>query len=47
MSFDGLPRNGRGYSEASHEIQRELRALWEFLVRMHETGRPRGAVPPP
>jgi 1-acyl-sn-glycerol-3-phosphate acyltransferase len=47
MSFDGLPRNGRGYREASHEIQRELRALWEFLVRMHETGRPRGAVPPP
>jgi len=46
MTFDGLPRGGRGYKEASFEIQRELRALWEWLVRVHEHGRPRLAIPP-
>jgi len=46
LRFDGLPRNGRGYREASSEIQRELRRLWEFLVEMHELGRPRRALPP-
>jgi 1-acyl-sn-glycerol-3-phosphate acyltransferase len=46
MRFDGLPRNGRGYREASAEIERELRRLWEWLVELHELGRPRTAVPP-
>jgi 1-acyl-sn-glycerol-3-phosphate acyltransferase len=46
LRFDGLPRNARGYREASAEIQREIRRLWEFLVRMHEVGRPRHATPP-
>ncbi len=46
MLFDGLPRNAKGYREASNEIQRELRRLWEFLVDVHELGRPRGASPP-
>jgi len=46
MRFDGLPRNGKGYREASAEIQRELRRLWEWLVEMHELDRPRAAVPP-
>ena len=46
MRFDGLPRSGKGYREASIEIQREIRRQWEFLVRMHELGRPRDAVPP-
>jgi 1-acyl-sn-glycerol-3-phosphate acyltransferase len=46
MRFDGLPRNGRGYREASAEIQRELRRLWEWLVEIHELGRPRTAQPP-
>ncbi len=46
MRFDGLPRNGRGYREASAEIERELRRLWEFLVDAHRLGRPAGLVPP-
>jgi 1-acyl-sn-glycerol-3-phosphate acyltransferase len=46
LDFDGLPRGGRGYKEASIEVQRELRELWEWLVDMHELGRPRDATPP-
>jgi len=46
MRFDGLPRNGRGYREASHEIERELRRLWEWLRDLHAAGRPRVATPP-
>jgi 1-acyl-sn-glycerol-3-phosphate acyltransferase len=46
MSFDGLPRGGKGYREASVEIQRELRTLWDWLVGLHELGRPRDATPP-
>jgi 1-acyl-sn-glycerol-3-phosphate acyltransferase len=45
--FDGLPRNAKGYREASAEIQRRIRTLWEFLVDLHALGRPRTAVPPP
>jgi 1-acyl-sn-glycerol-3-phosphate acyltransferase len=40
------PRNSKGYRAASEEIQRELRRLWEFLVLLHERGRPRVAIPP-
>jgi 1-acyl-sn-glycerol-3-phosphate acyltransferase len=40
------PRNSQGYRAASEEIQHELRRLWEFLVLMHEQGRPRVAIPP-
>jgi 1-acyl-sn-glycerol-3-phosphate acyltransferase len=46
MSFDGLPRGGRGYREASLEIERKIRELWEWLVDVHEQGRPRDATPP-
>lgn len=46
MTFDGLPRGGRGYREASAEIERELRRLWEWLRDLHAAGRPRDAVPP-
>jgi 1-acyl-sn-glycerol-3-phosphate acyltransferase len=46
MRFDGLPRNAKGYREASAEIGRELERLWTFLVEMHEQGRPRAAAPP-
>jgi 1-acyl-sn-glycerol-3-phosphate acyltransferase len=46
MRFEGLPRNGRGYREASAEIERELYALWAWLVDLHEAGRPRVATPP-
>ena len=46
MTFDGLPRGGKGYKEASVEIERELRRLWEWLVDVHAIGRPVDATPP-
>jgi 1-acyl-sn-glycerol-3-phosphate acyltransferase len=46
MTFEGLPRGGKGYKEASVEIQREIRTLWEWLAGIHELGRPRDATPP-
>jgi 1-acyl-sn-glycerol-3-phosphate acyltransferase len=46
LSFDGLPANGKGYREASAEIQREIHSLWRFLVDAHALGRPRHATPP-
>ncbi len=46
LYFDGLPANGKGYREASVEIQREIHGLWRFLVDAHALGRPRQATPP-
>jgi 1-acyl-sn-glycerol-3-phosphate acyltransferase len=46
MRFDGLPRGGKGYREASLEIERELRRLWEWLRVQHEAGRPREVTLP-
>jgi 1-acyl-sn-glycerol-3-phosphate acyltransferase len=46
MEFDGLPAGGRGYKEASVEIEREVRRLWEWLGDIHELGRPKDATPP-
>jgi 1-acyl-sn-glycerol-3-phosphate acyltransferase len=46
MGFEGLPRGGKGYKEASAEIEREIRKLWSWLVGIHELGRPRDATPP-
>jgi hypothetical protein len=46
MDFSGLPTNGKGYREASAEIGRALWTLWDFLVDMHELGRPPRATPP-
>ena len=40
MRFDGLPKNGKGYREASLEIEREIHRLWRWLVEVHEAGRP-------
>jgi 1-acyl-sn-glycerol-3-phosphate acyltransferase len=46
MRFDGLPRGGKGYREASQQIEEELNRLWSWLRDLHEAGRPRVAVPP-
>lgn len=46
LRFEGLPANAKGYREASAEIQREIRRLWDWLVDLHLAGRPRHATPP-
>ena len=46
LRFDALPKNAKGYREASATIQAEIRRQWEFLVDVHALGRPRGALPP-
>jgi 1-acyl-sn-glycerol-3-phosphate acyltransferase len=46
LRFDGLPRNAKGYREASVEIEREIHRLWQFLVELHALGRPKVATPP-
>jgi 1-acyl-sn-glycerol-3-phosphate acyltransferase len=46
LTFEGLPRGGKGYKEASLEIERKIRELWEWLVEIHALGRPRDATPP-
>jgi 1-acyl-sn-glycerol-3-phosphate acyltransferase len=46
MRFAEYSRNSKGYAAASEEIMAEIKRLWEWLVRMHELGRPRNATPP-
>jgi len=46
LRFDGVPRGGKGYKDASLEVERALRELWEWLVEVHARGRPKGAKPP-
>jgi 1-acyl-sn-glycerol-3-phosphate acyltransferase len=44
MSFDGLPKGGKGYKEASLHLQDEIRRLFDGLVELHQRGR---GVPSP
>jgi 1-acyl-sn-glycerol-3-phosphate acyltransferase len=46
MRFDGLPKGGKGYREASAEIGAKLRELHGWLAELHALGRPRRATPP-
>jgi 1-acyl-sn-glycerol-3-phosphate acyltransferase len=46
ITFEGLPRGGKGYREASKEVDRKIRELWGWLVEVHELGRPRDVTPP-
>ena len=47
MRFEGLPKGGKGYREASAVIQEEIHRLWRWLVELHEAGeRPAVATPP-
>jgi len=45
MRFDHLPRNGRGYKQATAEIEAEIRRLWTWLGEMDRLGRPDGTPP--
>jgi len=44
--FEGLPKGGRGYREASTELERRLNVLFDWLASVHGRGRPRGETPP-
>jgi 1-acyl-sn-glycerol-3-phosphate acyltransferase len=46
VRFEGLPKGGRGYKEASVEIERRLNVLFDWLAEVHAQGRPKGVVPP-
>jgi 1-acyl-sn-glycerol-3-phosphate acyltransferase len=46
MDFSGRPKNGRGYKEATAEIEARIHALFDWLAELHARGRPRGATPP-
>jgi 1-acyl-sn-glycerol-3-phosphate acyltransferase len=47
MRFEGLPKGGKGYREASAMIQEEIHRLWRWLVELHEADkRPAVATPP-
>lgn len=45
MRFDHLPRNGRGYKQATAEIEAEIRRLWTWLGEMERLGHPEGTPP--
>jgi 1-acyl-sn-glycerol-3-phosphate acyltransferase len=45
IRFEGLPKGGKGYKEASAVLQERIHALYGFLVEMHELGRPDGTPP--
>ncbi len=46
LRFSGLPKGGKGYREASLEIQKKIHGLHDWLAEIHRLGRPRNATPP-
>jgi 1-acyl-sn-glycerol-3-phosphate acyltransferase len=46
VRFDDLPKNGRGYKDATAEIERRIRVLYDWLADVHARGRPAGETPP-
>ena len=46
VRFDGLPKNGRGYKEATAEIERRINVLFDWLADVHARGPPPGLTPP-
>ena len=46
IRFAGLPKGGKGYKEATVEIERRINVLFDWLADQHARGRPRGGVPP-
>jgi 1-acyl-sn-glycerol-3-phosphate acyltransferase len=40
MQLEALPKNAKGYREASAQLEHEIHRLWRFLVELHEAGRP-------
>jgi hypothetical protein len=46
VRFEGLPKGGRGYKEATAEIERRINVLFDWLADVHARGRPRDETPP-
>jgi 1-acyl-sn-glycerol-3-phosphate acyltransferase len=46
VRFDGLPKGGKGYKEATGEVEQRINILFDWLGRLHADGRPHDAVPP-
>jgi hypothetical protein len=46
VRFEGLPKGGKGYKEATVEIERRINVLFDWLADVHARGRPRNEVPP-
>jgi 1-acyl-sn-glycerol-3-phosphate acyltransferase len=46
VTFEGLPKGGKGYKEATAEIERRINVLFDWLADVHAQGRPADAVPP-
>ena len=46
MRFGGLPKGGRGYKQATAEIETRINVLFDWLADLHARGRPKGATPP-
>jgi 1-acyl-sn-glycerol-3-phosphate acyltransferase len=44
--YDGLPKGGRGYKEATADIERRILTLFDWLADVHRRGRPKGLTPP-
>ena len=42
LRFEGLPKGGKGYKEATVEIERRINVLFDWLADVHAHGRPRG-----
>ncbi|MHB8643280.1 MAG: lysophospholipid acyltransferase family protein [Gaiellaceae bacterium] len=46
IDFSGITKNGRGYKEATVEIEHSINRLFDWLADVHADGRPRGLTPP-
>jgi 1-acyl-sn-glycerol-3-phosphate acyltransferase len=46
VRYEGLPKGGKGYKEATADVERRIHALIEWLKDVHAQGRPRGLTPP-
>jgi hypothetical protein len=46
VRYAGLPRGGRGYREATADIERRIHALVDWLADVDARGRAPGLEPP-
>jgi 1-acyl-sn-glycerol-3-phosphate acyltransferase len=46
LDFGGLSKNGRGYKQATAEIEARIHGLFDWLADVHARGRPKGLTPP-